>query len=501
MAETPVIELRHFIQAIRDAGYKGTASAIAELVDNSFEAHATAVHISIDSFLESQITQISVTDNGSGMTPATIKTALQFGGSSRFDSRDGAGRYGMGLPNSSVSQARRLEVYSWTSSANVYWSYLDVDEIISGAIYKIPDPEKRQKPTLPFNQLNSRHGTIVQWFKCDRLSYKQVDPLKELLLKELGRTFRKQLWQGKAISINGERVQSVDPLFLIKGNNLIGALTYGSILEYKIKIPSQYEDGSTSKVRIVFSELPVEQWHSFSNKQKRAYGISKNAGVSIVRAGREIDHGWYFMGEKRKENYDDWWRCEVEFSPELDELFGVTHTKQGINPLPELQVILTPDMEAAAHKLNARVRSKFISLKVGIERPSERRASECDVFFEPPFASKIEPTNHNSKRSWKYGGLTYTLKVRPSGDNSFYKSSIRRNKLSVVLNDSHPFVQRFYGPLNKDKSKESRITKKYLELLLFAAARAEKQITHDKKVPILIKFNKAWSDILSAYLS
>jgi hypothetical protein len=56
---------------------------------------------------------------------------------------------------------------------------------------------------------------------------------------------------------------------------------------------------------------------------------------------REIDKGWYFMGKKRQENYDDWWRCEVRFPPAIDELFGVTHSKQGISPVQEFRVGLS----------------------------------------------------------------------------------------------------------------------------------------------------------------
>ena len=35
----------------------------------------------------------------------------------------------MGLPNGGLSQARRLEVFTWTDSSRVWSSYLDVDEI------------------------------------------------------------------------------------------------------------------------------------------------------------------------------------------------------------------------------------------------------------------------------------------------------------------------------------------------------------------------------------
>jgi hypothetical protein len=68
-------------------------------------------------------------DDGSGMDEKELLKALQFGGSTRFNSRIGLGRYGMGLPYGSFSQSRRVEVYSWKSKKNIFWSYLDVDEI------------------------------------------------------------------------------------------------------------------------------------------------------------------------------------------------------------------------------------------------------------------------------------------------------------------------------------------------------------------------------------
>ena len=43
----PLVAIRSFIEATRDSGYKSTSSAIAELVDNAFEAEATAVDVVI----------------------------------------------------------------------------------------------------------------------------------------------------------------------------------------------------------------------------------------------------------------------------------------------------------------------------------------------------------------------------------------------------------------------------------------------------------------------
>ncbi len=131
--------------------------------------------------------------------------------------------------------------------------------------------------------------------------------------------------------MNGERVIPFDPLFTEPGLNLVGAVPYGPELPYPVEVRGSGRK-STSTITVRFTQLPVSDWHSLSNEQKNVQGIAKNAGVSIVRAGREIDRGWFFMGLKRKENYDDWWRCEVRFEPDLDEWFGVTHTEAGNSP-------------------------------------------------------------------------------------------------------------------------------------------------------------------------
>ena len=100
---------QNFLRSTRDSGYKSTASALAELVDNSIDAGASIVKLSIYK-LNGEI-ELSVTDNGTGMTKKQLDNALLFGGSNKYNKRSSLGRFGMGLPNSSLSQARRVEVY------------------------------------------------------------------------------------------------------------------------------------------------------------------------------------------------------------------------------------------------------------------------------------------------------------------------------------------------------------------------------------------------------
>ncbi len=505
-----IVSLRHFIQATRDSGYKGTATALAELIDNAYEAGATRVDISVARPEGDQFTVVII-DDGRGMPPAVLQTALQFGGSSRFNSRGGTGRYGMGLPNSSISLARRVDVYTWTQPGAVWWSFLDVDEIVAGRMRRIPKPQRIEPNTMPAIK-QSDTGTVIMWSKCDRLDYKSERKLASKLKHSLGRFFRYHLWGGRKLCINGEPVQTVDPLFLREGASPIGAETYGPPLKFEINLPKQDGGRYNSTITVVFTELPISEWHAYSIETKRSIGISKGAGVSIVRADREIDDGWLLMGGKRKENYDDWWRCELRFSPELDELFGVTNTKQGIHPTETLKAILTPDLERIAHVLNRRVREKFLRIKSGNHASAgELRAEDRDHLLEPP--ARIFHTTDNfsdyglsqlprGKRDKKraVSGLAYRIEHKALEEGSFFIPLISRFELVVLLNEEHPFYERMYVPITKSTSHDAKVMSRYLELLLFAAARAECSLWDAGKQDLAQSLREAWSKTLATFL-
>ncbi|HEX8649474.1 MAG TPA: ATP-binding protein [Pyrinomonadaceae bacterium] len=510
--EYPVVALNRFIEATRDSGYKNTASAVAELIDNSFEASASEIDVSI---VELNVNgkrelKLAVSDNGCGMTPSVLRLALQFGGSTRFNSRDGIGRYGMGLPNSSLSQAQRVDVYSWTRAGVIWWSYLDIDEIALGVVTRVPKPI-RAHSKIASNFSNSQSGTIVLWSKCDRLNHKRVKTIAAKLHAELGKLFRKQIYNGKIIRINGDLVQPVDPLFLNKGNNLAGATKYGPTINYEIQVPTFNGNGArhTSSVSVTFSELPIEKWHSLSNEEKRTHGISKNAGVSILRANREIDYGWFFMGAKRKENYDDWWRCEVQFDANLDELFGVTHTKQGIHPTEEITSILAPDIERIAHDLNSRVRARFLTIKSTEQQSgAQSLAASRDYLLEPPIKKLINLSNFDryglttalavsSKRA--FPGLMYRIEHKVLREVSFFVPIIFDRELVVLLNEEHPFYERVYTPVAE--LLPSKGFRQALELMLFAAARAEYSAHGNIEKGWANSYRETWSNVLAAFLA
>lgn len=494
----------NFIQATRDSGYKSLGAAIAELIDNSFEGSARHVVVTFNkSRAGGEEISVAVADDGCGMDADTLQHSLRFGWSSRFNQRSSHGRYGMGLPNASLSHARRVEVWSSLDGIRAHGSYLDIDEIVSSSSSIQPARSITTecfRSRCPFDR-----GTVVIWNRCDRLANRKLGPLTRNLRNELGLLFRYKLWAGKTISVNGEPVKPFDPLFIRHGANLSGAAPFGPQFSYEIDI-SQRGTHKTSAVVVTFSELPISLWHGFSNTEKNERGIAKNAGVSIVRAGREIDRGWFFMGQKRKENYDDWWRCEVQFEPELDELFGVIHTKQAVHPTETLTNILTPDIERIARELNGRARTAFVETKEDLpHRESERVAEKHDNRLEPP------PTHASSQNlpmsrlvrglRGRVGGLEYRIKFEKLDTTCLYEPLIEGRRLTVLVNESHPLVHSLFHA-NPLQPNTLRKTKRDLELLIFAAARSELALTeHHQAKTWIKKFRQTWSDNLAAFLA
>src|SRR5687768_1996281 len=134
----PIIPQHLSIKAFRDNGYKDAAHALAELIDNSIQAGddlpgMTEVEVlCVDrvEFVEERrrrrVFEIAVLDNACGMDADILQRALQFGNGTRLDGerQEGIGRFGMGLPNASISQCRRVDVWSWIDG-NVLHTYLD----------------------------------------------------------------------------------------------------------------------------------------------------------------------------------------------------------------------------------------------------------------------------------------------------------------------------------------------------------------------------------------
>jgi histidine kinase/DNA gyrase B/HSP90-like ATPase len=491
----PVVASETFILATRDTGYRNTAAAVAELIDNSLQAKASRVDVRVaDEVSEGRRIAISVLDDGVGMDWTTLRRSLQFGGSQRFNDRSGSGRFGMGLPNSSLSQSQRVEVYSWQDGKPLH-TYLDVQEIAAGRCDAVPAPVSATLPDWTSGR-RARTGTLVVWPSCDRLGYRRASTVAAKLRTDLGRIYRYALWQGVRITVNDGNLEPIDPLLSRGSCPNSGAETVGDTLEYEIRAPADPQ--VTSVVRVRFSILPVAAWASRSSTEKRQLGVTGRAGVSIVRAGREIDYGWYLMGEKRKENYDDWWRCEVAFEPALDEYFRVTHSKQGVTPHPRLAEMISPDIEQMARLLNGRVRDEFRRIsrqpeRIRDENPRPRGTKESS-------ASRLCATTAATRRERFLPPLRrlvrrYVIRSAPVPSGRFFMVRTGDESAVVTVNTNHPFYEQVYAPARAKGKTEQFL----IEAVILAAARAELAVSGESERRE--SYVESWSDALAAFLT
>ena len=322
--------------------------------------------------------------------------------------------------------------------------------------------------------------------------------------------FRHFLWKDLRIRMNGDAITPFDPLYLHADAEASGAHLFGEEMRYEVRADPADLRRQTGWVCVRFSELPVHEWHKLSNDEKRRIGISKGAGVSIVRAGREVDYGWFFMGSKHRENYDDWWRCEIQFDPMLDEAFGITHTKQQVRPQAHLIEALTPDLEATARALNGRARKAHLAVKAG-ERFSEaeRVANERDHLLRPlptngdpkakALMKDLEKNHPVLRRSSNDKPSRYTIVEGAVKDPCFFTYAHDGARLVLVLNPDHTFYREIYKPLADDDNPRDQQLRAKLELLLLAAARSE--ASSKGREPALARHRLEWSNTLAAFLN
>ena len=344
------------VKAMRDSGYKNTAYALAELIDNSVQAHATSVEVicveeyrQINQRSRRRIQVIGILDNGEGMTPETLRLALQFGNGTHLTDRKGIGRFGMGLPNSSISQCRRLEVWTWQNGPdNAMYTHLDVDEIEGRRMFAVPTPIHHPLPGewRRRSEIIDTTGTLVLWSNFDdhRLSWRGASATLRNTETLIGRMYRKFIDDGHLTirllalleeedePIFDEPVRVNDPLYLMNNSSTPSPYDAQPMFqpwgEQDENFSIRY-DGAEHGIVVRMSWARQETVpQDKSDRGAKPYGkhAAKNIGLSIIREGRELD-----LDPSWTNSYDPterWWGVEVEFPSTLDEVFGVTNTKQ-----------------------------------------------------------------------------------------------------------------------------------------------------------------------------
>jgi hypothetical protein len=365
-----IVPVHLVVKSMRDNGYKNTAYAVAELIDNSVQHGSSKVDLicleketTLGSRNVSRIDQIAVLDNGNGMDRETLWSSLQFGNGTNLEesAQTGIGKFGMGLPSSSISQALRVDVWTWQNGVeNAIYSYLDVNKITKGDMVEVPEPTNNKIPPEFFKIIEEfeKSGTLVVWSQLDRCLWKTGKTIIDHSEYIVGRMYRKFL-DAKECVINAivvkednyEKVEMFktflpnDPLYLME-NTSVSKILKELSLNDPMFVKHGGDDGYERKYVIDYRNKKHDVIVRYSvakeatRKGRNPGGLphgkhaKDNIGVSVLRARREL-----YLDSNWTNGYDPrvrWWGVEIDFPPSLDDVFGVTNNKQYANNFREL---------------------------------------------------------------------------------------------------------------------------------------------------------------------
>ena len=342
------------IQSLRKSDFD-CYSAYGEVIDNSTQAKAKNIKIEFDVISRGTgknqkeiIDRIAFGDDGIGMNEQVLENCLTLGWSSRYNDRNGIGRFGVGATLAALHECTHIKVFSKTSQTDWHSVLVEVAIDKNGQ----PDPENQKEISKPIKEaipkefeklVGKDSGTLVVWSNNDTNDINATEVIEETKIW-CGRTYRKLIWKNLDIYINGEKVDAIDPLYVETKKTKFPedpkAYEYSTC---KISWPIEEAQSNKKESDIIIrtSLLPIEfRYKRFlggSEESKKRY-IDRNEGISILRNDREVFYGippnWPRGGVSFSDNTDKnrWWGCEISFHAEIDKSFVVKNIKRGAIP-------------------------------------------------------------------------------------------------------------------------------------------------------------------------
>ena len=155
------------IEGMRETGYEFN-TALADIVDNSVDADATEIDITIKMDVGGVF--ISIADNGYGMNEEKLIRGMRYGGKGA-DNPKRLGKFGLGLKTASTAFCRKLSVITRDSKdSKLLKATWDLDHVARVGQWelKLGGINKDEIDNLEETASGSS-GTLVIWDEIDRV--------------------------------------------------------------------------------------------------------------------------------------------------------------------------------------------------------------------------------------------------------------------------------------------------------------------------------------------
>jgi hypothetical protein len=503
----PFIKVDTALASLRASNFD-TPAAVGEPVDNALEAKANNIKIRL---VEGErkvgkrqkptpvVEQIAIADDGTGMSKDVLHQCLVLGFSTRYNSRSGLGRFGVGGTLAGISQAKRIEIFSRDNlNEPCLYSYIDLDEIAAGSQEYMPEPRPASVPKLFGDMMGAGTGTLVVWSKCDRLiqgedgTVHDLNKVRTEVVHWLSRTYRYFLDAGVRIELDNTVIEPHDPLYLMtvprRASDPKAEVLHDE--PYEWTVPSDPSRTSTFRLRV--TQLPEEWrlkrgWGSPTYGPTRERRIHENEGLSILRAKREIFFGIipkFYPGRQHgdTEEIDRWIGIEIAFEPDLDECFRVRNVKRGAEPVEALRDFLKEKLSPLILAARKRIRNTYTEQenKEKTEQRVHQEAEEITAEVEkvaPKARSGAEVTPEEREEELTKLASLAAEAARKEGTVSSptspeeVKERLKQLPYSIIdmqwpgkefieiehlgqntvvkLNNRHPFFTKIYSPVLK----------------------------------------------------
>lgn len=369
------------IESTRAIGYSLEA-AVADIVDNSVAARASHVDIS---FFPLHGAYISILDDGKGMSPDELTTAMQYGSQNPLDERneEDLGRFGLGLKTASLSQCRMLTVA--TKQGNeLFARRWDIDFVKStGKWTLISFSEDKEINSIPdIDKLKKlQTGTLVVWENLDRMQEgtidfsksmgKQIDAVREHLALVYHRYLSGEAGLKKLeITINDIMVEPADPFLTKKSDQTMQEEVYkihGLLIRVQPYILPH------------ISKMSAQEIKDAGGKE----GLRKQQGFYIYRNKRLLVWGtWFRM--MRKGELSKLARIRVDIPNTLDSLWTLDIKKSAAIPPEEVRENLAHVIDRIGEKSKIKFtrRGKLETDDAQVHLWNRMRARDGGYYYE-----------------------------------------------------------------------------------------------------------------------
>lgn len=314
------------MQSLRSVGYT-TATALADVIDNSIAAKARTISISLT---PAPVRYVAIVDDGTGMDESTLVSAMRFGSRDPRDVRHGMdlGRFGLGLKTASLSQCRCLTVVTM-KDGHLSICRWNLDTCERRGEWWLEHPQVTEVPREPLAILEAQgHGTAVLWEDLDRMmaagGEKAVLDAADHLALAFHRFLAGEIVGPFSILLNERRLPTIDPF--LEGH------TRGQSLH----VETISVAGHSIKISPFVLPFPSKLKPSDLERVGGRESLRTAHGFYIYRSGRLVVPGGWFKIVPADELIR-LARIRVDVPVELDHLWKVDIRKAVAEPPPALR--------------------------------------------------------------------------------------------------------------------------------------------------------------------